>query len=42
MKNKGRWVITENVKDERRVCKVRLVARGFEEDGKNIDTDARV
>ena len=35
-----RWVIIEKVKERRVVCKARLVARGFEEFGKNMETDA--
>ena len=44
VENKGQktintwWAITEKVKEERMVCKTRLVVTGFEEFGKNMET----
>ena len=35
-----RWVITEKEKGGQRICKARLVARGFEEEGDNLKTDS--
>ena len=34
------WVVTEKVKDGETICKARLVARGFEEEMKDMETDA--
>ena len=36
-----RWVITEKVKEEKTGCKARLVERGFEEEGKEMETNAQ-
>ena len=35
-----RWIVTEKVKGEERVCKARLVVRGFEEDMADWEKDA--
>ena len=35
-----RWIITEKMKEGKRICKARLVARGFEENYKKMQTDA--
>lgn len=35
-----KWVITEKFKDEKKVVKARLVARGFEEDSTELRTDS--
>ena len=35
-----RWVITEKEKRGQRICKTRLVARGFEEEGDTLKTDS--
>lgn len=35
-----RWVITEKIKDGKKICKARLVARGFEEKGVNEGNEA--
>ena len=34
-----RRIITEKVKEGKTVCKARLVARGFEKEGKEMETD---
>ena len=35
----SRWIITEKFKDEKKIAKVRLVARGFEENSSNFTKD---
>ena len=35
-----RWMIMEKVKEGETVCKSKLVARGFDEEGKEMETDA--
>ena len=35
-----RWIITEKLENGKIRCKARLVARGFEERGKDMNTDA--
>ena len=35
-----RWVVTEKIKNNRRIVKARLVARGFEEENKDFRTDS--
>ena len=35
------WVITEKFKEQLRVVKARLVARGFEEDSRQFRTDSQ-
>ena len=36
------WVITEKIKEGKIVCKARLMARGFEEEVKEMETDAHI
>ena len=35
-----RWVVTEKIKEGKAACKARLVARGFEEYNKQLETEA--
>ena len=36
----SKWVVTEKIKGDKKVCKARLVARGFEEEMKEWEKDA--
>ena len=46
VKNQGQrtintwWVVTEKMKEGKVVCKARMVARGFEEYNKQLETEA--
>ena len=35
-----KWVITEKIKNAKKIVKARLVAKGFEEDSRNLKTDS--
>ena len=36
-----RWIVTDKVVKGEVICKARLVARGFEEKGKDLNTDQK-
>lgn len=36
----SKWVVTEKLSRSKRICKARLVARGFEEEENNLMVDA--